>query len=233
MDSSSQTWNTIPRLDSKKEQSDLIIRTRDLLPHVNGTSIARLEASVSQREGQDLRGGDGGIVVPAKGRIPGYLFDKRETGSLLRLSPLSKLNAKGYNPTPIFKRGISSKPLADIKIYQDAYHKIKTNAGSMTPGVDNMTVDGMSNKRLTKIMEDVKTWRYECKPARRVYIPKANGKVRPLGIPSSDDKIVQTAVKTLLEPKCEEIFHPKSFAYRPKKSAHQALMSVRGMVGIT
>jgi len=96
-----------------------------------------------------------------------------------------------------------------------------------------MTVDGMSNERLTRIMENVKNWRYECKPARRVYIPKANGKLRPLGIPSSDDKIVQTAVKTLLEPKCEKIFHPKSFAYRPNKSAHQALMSVRGMVGIT
>lgn len=103
----------------------------------------------------------------------------------------------------------------------------------MTPGIDQMTMDGMSNDRLTKIMEKVKSWEYECKPARRIYIPKANGKFRPLGIPSSDDKIVQAAVKTLLEPKCEKIFHPKSFAYRPIRSAHQALLSVRGMVGIT
>lgn len=228
MNSSSQTWNTILKQNSKKERTDSNVGTGDLLNRVNGIPTKRLGALCLGEQG-----GDGGIVVPEKGRVPGQYHNKRETRSPLHFPPLLKPNAKRYNSTPAHKREISSKPLSNIKTYQLAYDLIKNNAGSLTLGVDKQTVDGMSNERLTKIMEQVIKWQYKCKPARRIYIPKANGKLRPLGIPSSDDKIVQVAIKLLLEPRCEEIFHPKSFAYRPKRSAHQALLRVRGMVGIT
>jgi retron-type reverse transcriptase len=57
--------------------------------------------------------------------------------------------------------------------------------------------------------------------------------MRPLGIPCTNDKILQLIIKSIIEPKCEQIFHNKSFGFRPKRSVHQALLSVRGMVGST
>lgn len=130
-------------------------------------------------------------------------------------------------------RGISSKPLARIDTYKKAYDLMKSKPGNMTPGSDQSTLDEMSNARLDKIMNNVLSWKYHCKPVRRVYIPKSNGKMRPLGIPSIDDKILQTVVKLIIEPECEKLFHKNSFAFRPNKSVHHALRAVRGMVGIT
>lgn len=148
----------------------MAIRTGDLLSRLtHDTSSAKEEASYTG----EVRGGDGGIVVPKKereivvglnqtklnslGRVPGFHHSKRETRSLLHSSPLLKLNAKSYNSTPTYKRYISSKPLSDLKTYQEAYYRIKSNSGSMTPGIDKLTVDGMSNDRLNKIMEKVKS----------------------------------------------------------------------------
>lgn len=124
---------------------------------------------------------------------------------------------------------ISSKPLNDLKIFKEAYNEIKSKKGNLTPGVYKETLDGMSPvEKLQKLQESVLNWTYQCKPTKRIYIPKANGKIRPLGIPSTIDKIILLVLKKLLEPKCQQLFHPKSV-----KSVQEALWSVRGMVGIT
>lgn len=103
------------------------------------------------------REGDGGIVVPKRKGSQDVIYNKRETRSPLHFPPLLKPNAKGYNLMPIQNRNISSKPLSDLELYKKAYYKIKTNTGGMTPGVDRVTLDGMSKERLTKIMEKVKS----------------------------------------------------------------------------
>ena len=110
---------------------------------------------------------------------------------------------------------------------------MKSLPDNMTSRSDDATLDGISIDRLTRIMNKVKKWEYECKPVRRGYISKANGKMRPLGTPSSDDKLLQTVVKLIIEPECEKVFHKNSLAYRPGKSVHHALHSVRGMIGST
>lgn len=130
------------------------VRTGDPLSHASDTPITK----IGDLDPGGKPNGDGGIVVPLKGRVPGFHHSKRVTRSPLHYSPLLKLEATGYNSMPAYKRHISSKPhLSELKIYQKAYHQIKNNSGSMTPGVDKMTIDGMSNERLTKIMEKVRT----------------------------------------------------------------------------
>ncbi len=98
---------------------------------------------------------------------------------------------------------------------------------AITPGTDANTLDGFSEKRVEHIITRLKDGSYKPNPVRRVYIPKANGKKRPLGIPSGDDKLVQEVVRNLLERIYEPIFHPNSHGFRPKRSCHTALDHIR------
>ena len=79
-------------------------------------------------------------------------------------------------------------------MFSVAYQRIYAKQGNMTPGTDGKTVDQMSIQRIEKLIESLKTEAYQPKPARRVYIPKKNGKERPLGIPSFEDKLVQEVI---------------------------------------
>ncbi|TPE45718.1 group II intron reverse transcriptase/maturase [Maribrevibacterium harenarium] len=100
-------------------------------------------------------------------------------------------------------------------------------------GVDRVTAT-MYEQNLESNLQDllcrVKSGRYRAPAIRRVYIPKGDGKQRPLGIPTFEDKIVQRAVVMLLEPIYEQDFHPASFGFRPGRSAHQALQYVRDKI---
>src|SRR2546430_4829981 len=84
-------------------------------------------------------------------------------------------------------------------MYVLAYERLKSIPGNMTPGTDDETLDGFSEGEIDKIIEQMRSESYQCKPVREAFIPKANGKLRRLGIPSPRDKVVQEVVRTILE----------------------------------
>ena len=94
---------------------------------------------------------------------------------------------------------------------------------NMTPGTDGKTIDEMSLERIERLIVSLKDESYQPHPARRVYIPKKNGKKRPLGIPSFEDKLVQEVVRLLLEAIYEGHFEGTSHGFRPHRSCHTAL----------
>jgi group II intron reverse transcriptase/maturase len=108
-----------------------------------------------------------------------------------------------------------------------AYAKVYANAGATTPGVDPVTMDGFAMERIEKIITLLKEHRYSFTPVRRVYIPKSNGKSRPLGVPSGDDKLVQEVVRALLERIYEPVFSDCSHGFRPQRSCHTALRQMQ------
>ena len=108
-----------------------------------------------------------------------------------------------------------------------AYERLKSKPGNMTEGTDGKTLDGMSIETIQVTIELLKTESYQPTPVRRVYIPKANGKQRPLGVPSPRDKMVQECVRLILEAIYEPTFHQNSHGFRPKRSCHTALEDLR------
>ena len=127
----------------------------------------------------------------------------------------------------------SYNQLFDIELYKTAYNKLKSNPGNMTPGTDDLTLDGISKDWAISVIQSLKNRSFQFKPSLRVYIPKANGKLRPLGIPSPRDKIVQQAIRMVLESKFEPLFLNTSHGFRPKRSTHSAIFEVRKWNGIT
>lgn len=106
-----------------------------------------------------------------------------------------------------------------------AYRNIKTNTGGKTAGVDNLTIQYLKDLPTDVLIKTVqeKLKDYQPKPVRRTYIPKSNGKMRPLGIPCIEDRLIQQCIKQVLEPICEAKFHPMSFGFRPERQAQHAI----------
>src|SRR5512133_21299 len=99
-------------------------------------------------------------------------------------------------------------------LYLLAYGRIYANQGAMTPGADEETADGMSEEKIDQIIEAMRHERYRFSPVRRIYIPKKNGKLRPLGLPSWSDKLVGEVVRLLLEAYYEPMFSDHSHGFR-------------------
>ncbi len=108
-----------------------------------------------------------------------------------------------------------------------AYQNIYASQGNMTEGADGKTIDAMSLNRIDGIIASLKDESYQPQPSKRTYIPKKDGKMRPLGIPSFDDKLVQECVRLLLEAIYEGSFSKTSHGFRPKHSCHTALTQVQ------
>lgn len=112
-------------------------------------------------------------------------------------------------------------------IYYTAYKNLYANAGAATKGTDNDTADGFGDKYVSDVIESLRSLEYRPKPVRRTYIPKHNGKLRPLGIPSFQDKLVQDAIRQILEAIYEPIFSDNSHGFRPGRSCHTAFDRIK------
>jgi len=128
------------------------------------------------------------------------------------------------NPTCRFDR--LYRVLCEETWLTEAWQRIRQNKGSQTAGVDGKTGDDVDEALIKRLAGKLKREDYQPTPVRRVYIPKANGKKRPLGIPTIQDRIVQSAVKMLLEPIYEQDFRHASHGFRPKRSTITALRQV-------
>ncbi len=137
-----------------------------------------------------------------------------------RLDALATISKEGKRINGLFR--LMEHPL----LWYEAYANINSNAGAITRGVDGITLDGFSQARVVSIITRLKDGTYRFKPTRRVYIPKANGKKRPLGVPSGDDKLVQEVIRLILERIYEPVFQTSSHGYRPGRSPHTALEQI-------
>ena len=124
--------------------------------------------------------------------------------------PLEQLYRQMFNP----------------QLYLLAYGRIYANDGAMTPGVSQETVDGMSLGKIGRIIEAMRHERYRFHPVRRVLIPKKNGTMRPLGLPTWSDKLVGEVVRLLLQAYYEPTFSDRSHGFRPGRGCHTALREV-------
>ncbi|MGB5597321.1 MAG: group II intron reverse transcriptase/maturase [Thiothrix litoralis] len=114
--------------------------------------------------------------------------------------------------------------LLSMTALHEAFRQVKRNRGA--PGIDGQSISAFAanaEAELSCLLDELKGKRYQAQPVRRVIIPKTGGGERLLGIPTVRDRIVQQALKTLLEPLFEPDFHPSSYGYRPGRSAHQAI----------
>ena len=137
-----------------------------------------------------------------------------------RLDALGDISQQGKRINGLFR--LMENPI----LWYKAYANIYANDGATTKGVDDVTLDGFSEKRVMAIIARLKDGSYCFQPVRRTYVPKKNGKKRPLGISSGDDKLVQEVVRNILERIYEPIFKTSSHGFRPGRSPHTALEQI-------
>ncbi len=138
---------------------------------------------------------------------------------------LERMNKNsGEHPDGIYTR--LYRYLLREDIYMTAYKNLYANNGAGTKGVDNDTADGFSVEYVQQIISELKVQEYNPKPVKRTYIKKKSGKLRPLGIPSFKDKLIQDAVRQILESIYEPIFSNFSHGFRPNRSCHTALQQM-------
>lgn len=112
-------------------------------------------------------------------------------------------------------------------LYFIAYKKLYSNNGASTKGVNDDTADGFSEDKIAKIIASLADESYMPNPSRRTYLKKVNGKMRPLGIPTFTDKLIQEVLRMILEAVYEPLFMDCSHGFRPGKGCHTALKSVK------
>src|SRR6266568_6481810 len=136
---------------------------------------------------------------------------------------LSVLRERGRKDLPCTQL---YRQMFNRNLYLTAYGNIYSNKGAMTPGACGETADGMSEEKISQIIELMRFERYRFSPVRRTYIPKKNGKLRPLGLPSWSDKLVGEVVRLLLEAYYEPGFSDLSHGFRKGRGCHTALRKI-------
>lgn len=139
------------------------------------------------------------------------------------------------NQVALAKRGLEAAPFTKLygllrskRLVRIALHNVLENVGAKTAGVDGISkkdleTDTAQDQMIVEITSDLRSKAYTPKPVRRVYIPKPNGKLRPLGIPTIKDRVVQEMLRLILEPIYEGKFYQHSYGFRPLRSTHHAV----------
>ena len=139
---------------------------------------------------------------------------------------LGKMNRNSAsNKNEVFTRVYRYMLRPDL--YFAAYKNLYANSGAATKGINEDTADGFSEKKVLGIIEKLQNGTFEPSPSRRIYIKKQNGKMRPLGIPTFTDKLVQEVMRMILEAIYEPVFVQSSHGFRPQKSCHTALAEIK------
>ena len=141
---------------------------------------------------------------------------------LKRLEAISRLSIKDkkWEHKDIFRT------LSNSDLWIIAYENIKDNKGGLTPGSTSGTLDGMSLDRLHRLQNDVYSEKYKFAPVKKIFIPRPDGRKRPLGLPTANDKIVQEVMRMILEAIYEPVFSDFSFGFRSGRGCHTALEHV-------
>ena len=142
-----------------------------------------------------------------------------------RLEAIEEVSRKGKKVQDLFKIMRTHESL-----WLQAYANIYANKGAITPGINKNTLDGFSDERVKNIIHLLEEDKYQFSPSKRVYIPKAYGKLRPLGIPSGDDKLIQEVVRMLLESIYEPVWLFAMFEARSKSFHSKPLCASAGCV---
>lgn len=178
--------------------------------------------------------GSGALQVPMKG-IRGQAIYYFSSQSYCKCSIIS--NSKGIkNLESIYyirsnKNDFKFKRLYNLILSKDlfivAYQNLKSKKGVITPGTDNSTPDGFRTIKINKLINSLQDESFQFTPARRIYIPKPRGGIRPLSIPSFNDKLIQEVIRMILESIYEPTFLNTSHGFRKNKRCHTALKDVR------
>lgn len=137
------------------------------------------------------------------------------------LQAMRKMGEKRIPLTRVYRNLFSED------LFLAAYDKIARNQGALTPGTEDDTADGMNLERIRNIIKRLRCERFRFRPSRRIRIPKANGGQRPLSIPNFSEKLVQEALRLMLEAYYEPRFLDSSHGFRPGRGCHTALTAVK------